>query len=127
MAQMFRSLQTSNRGGNLVLQSDMNVLHNSAEYGSSLQYQQSQSSAESTMSRYGSGKQQDQGRSNGSKVETRLCRDTGLQHPYDKENDYLSRFPEGFRGCFNCGKTDHFRTGDCQLAQSGKFDKKKFF
>ena len=127
MSKMLRSLQTGNRGENLFLQSDRNVPHNSIEYGSSLQFQQSQSSAEFTMSKYDNGKQQYQGRNNGTKVETRLCRDTGLQHPYDKENDYLSRFPEGFRGCFNCGKTDHFRTGDCQLAQSGKFDKKKFF
>ena len=112
---MFRSLQTGNRGGNLILQSEMNVPHKLAVYGSALQYQQSQSSAESTMSRYSSNKHQDQGRYNGSKVETRLCRDTGLQHPYDKENDYLSRFPEGLKGCFHCGKTDHFRTGDCQL------------
>ena len=84
------------------------------------------------MSQYNNAQPQDQRRNYGagiyeSKVETRLCQSTGLQHLYNKDNDYLSRYPVGFKGCFNCGKTDHFRTGDCQLTQSGKFDKKKFF
>ena len=41
MAKIFCSLQINNRGGNLVIQSDIDVPHNSGEYGSSLQYQQS--------------------------------------------------------------------------------------
>ena len=39
MAKMYRSLQTNNRGGNLNLQGDYDVSHNSGEYGYSLQYQ----------------------------------------------------------------------------------------
>ena len=33
----------------------------------------------------------------------------------------------GFRGCYNCGGTDHFSTRDCPAAQSGNFNKRKFF
>ena len=83
MATMFRSIQTNNRGVNMNLQGDYDAPHNSGEYGSSLQYQQSQSSAESTMSRYSNAQPQDQRTNYGagisdSKVETRLCQSTGL-------------------------------------------------
>ena len=59
-------------------------------------------------------------------METKLCEKAGQQHPYDKQNDYLSRFPLEFRECFNCGSTDHFSTRDYQLAQSGNFNKRNF-
>ena len=33
-------------------------------------------------------------------VETRKHSGTSLQHPYDKEQDFLSRFLVGFNGCY---------------------------
>ena len=132
MTKMFRSLQSNNRDRNLNLQGGNYAPHNSEEYGSALQYQQSQSSAESTMSWYSNIKPSIQERNSGMgkyeiKVETRLCQSTSNQHPYDRKNDYLSKLPVDFKGCFNCEKTNHFRTGDCRLAQADNFDKKKFF
>ena len=126
MTKMFNSLQSSHTRGSMNFQSGVNFPHNSTDYGSNLQYQQSQSSAESTIRRYNDDRVPNQYRS-GSKVETRLCQSTGKQHPYDRENNYISRFPLDFKGCFNCGKSDHFNTRDCPLAQSGDFDKKTFF
>ena len=61
------------------------------------------------------------------KVKTRLYPDTGIPHPYDESRDFLSRFPLGFRGCYYCGNTDHFRTRDCPAAKNGNFNKMQFF
>ena len=47
---------------------------------------------------------------------------SGLQHPYDKERDFLSRFPVGFEGCYNCGQKDHRNTRDCTKAKNGNVD-----
>lgn len=47
--------------------------------------------------------------------------------PVREGNDYLSRFPLGFRGCYNCGENAHYSTRDCPLARSGDFNKQKFF
>ena len=79
------------------------------------------------MSRYNNNTGTNFNNQNSIKVETRLCTQTGQQHLYDKQNDYLSRFPLGFRGCFNYGATDYFSTQDCTQAQSGNFNKKRFF
>ena len=40
---------------------------------------------------------------NPNNVETLKHPGTGIQYPYDKERDFLSRFPVGFNGCYNCG------------------------
>jgi len=60
-------------------------------------------------------------------IETKLCRDTGLQHPYNREKDDLSKYPMGFRGCFACGKEDHRSGHECPLSGTSQFDKKTFF
>ena len=60
-------------------------------------------------------------------VKTRPHPDTGIPHPYDESRDFLSRFPLGFRGCYYCGNTDHFRTRDCPAAKNGNFNKMQFF
>ena len=52
---------------------------------------------------------------------------TGLDHPYDIEFDFTSRFPIGFRGCFVCGATDHFGTSKCPVGIKGKVEKRLFF
>lgn len=66
-------------------------------------------------------------KSRDTKIETKLHLDTGLQHPHDSTVDFLSCFPHGFQGCYNCGKTDHNNTRDCELACGGNFNKKQFF
>ena len=39
----------------------------------------------------------------------------------------MSRFPLGFKGCYNCGGTDHFSTREFPPAMNGKFNKSEFF
>ena len=46
-------------------------------------------------------------------IEKRKNSGTGLQHPYDKEWDFLRRFLVGINGCYNCGQKDHRNTRDC--------------
>ena len=75
---------------------------NNSSHGKNF-YQQGPSKAENTLQRYNGGEQVP----NPHDVETRKHTGTGLQHPYDKERDFLSRFPVGFNGCYNCGQTDH--------------------
>ena len=60
-------------------------------------------------------------------VETRTHPSTGLQHPYDNERNFLSRFPIGFDGCYNYEKRDHRNTRDYLKAINGQIDKQKFF
>ena len=60
-------------------------------------------------------------------IPTWLYPSTGLQHSYDKDRNFLSQFPLGFEGCFNCGQTDHRNTRDCALAKRGSFNKKVFY
>ena len=52
---------------------------------------------------------------------------TCLDHPYDIEYDYTSRFPISFRGCFVCGATDYFGTNKCPVEIKGKVEKRLFF
>ena len=125
MTKIFNNLQSNTRGRNLNFQAGGASSCNLAEYRSSFQYQQSESLAESTMSQYSHDRIPSQDRIN-SKVETQLCQRTGKQYPYDRDNNYVSIFPVGFRGWYKYGKTDHFSTRDCPLAQSGDFNKRKF-
>ena len=60
-------------------------------------------------------------------VETRRHPESGLQHPFDPANNFLSRFPVDFKGCFNCGQTDHWQIKSCPAANNGKFNKTMFF
>ena len=76
------------------------------------------------MSKYGSDRNsQSNNRSGTNSVETRIHPTTGKTHPYEKLCDFISRFPVGFRGCYNYGKEDHFSTKDCPLVHAGTFDK----
>ena len=81
-----------------------------------LQYQQGQSPAESTIRRYSSNPGNNFSDTSGIKLVTKLCEKIGQHYPYDKENDYLSQFPVGFRGCYNYGSTDHYNPQDCPAA-----------
>ena len=86
-------------------------------------FQQHQSLAEGTLTKY-------KGAPNDAQkvqVKTKLHPETCQQHPYTESPYYLSDYPVGFRGCFNCGKTDHWRTANCPLKQAGIFDKTRFF
>ena len=131
MSKLLRSLHPSHsRSSNMFFGSNReHPLDDSRteDNGQMLQYQNGQSPAESTIRRYSSNMANNFDDKNEAKVPTKLCEKTGLQHPYDKETNYISRFPVGFRGCFNCGATDHFSTRDCPAAQSGNFNKRKFF
>ena len=60
-------------------------------------------------------------------VETRKYPETGLQHPFNKDSNFLSRFHVNFRGCYNYGQTDHFSTKMCPAAARGDFDRQTFF
>ena len=51
----------------------------------------------------------------------------GVEHPYDPEWDFTSEFPVGFRGCFICGKADHFSKADCPIGIGDKSVRQKFF
>ena len=54
-------------------------------------------------------------------VEIRIVQ--GTQYPFHKPSQHLSKYPVGFRGCYNCGQSDHFRTSDCKK----EFNKMAFF
>ena len=78
---------------------------------SSLAYQQDGSIAEKATSQYSQCGIQTRGGqplqnhlqygSAGNTVETKNHPETGLQYPFDKEHNFLSRFPVDFKGCFN--------------------------
>ena len=122
---LFREMQASRqRGINLETIGIQNS--DSGNIGSSYAYQQSPSIAEQTIRQNTPGYAPTHS-NNQLKVETRTHPQSGLQHPFDKDNNFLSRFPVDFRGCFNCGKTNHFTTKFCPAANSGDFDKTTFF
>ena len=58
-------------------------------------------------------------------METRTV--NGVEHPYDPEWDFTSEFPVGFRGCFICGKDDHFSKADCPIGIGDRSIRQKFF
>ena len=45
-------------------------------------------------------------------IKTKKKHDTGKEHPYDAEYDFVSQFPLRFKGCFICGATNRFLTAD---------------
>ena len=54
-------------------------------------------------------------------------RTISLDHPFNIEYDFTSRFPIGFRGSFVCGATDHFGTHKCPIGIKGKEGNRLFF
>ena len=128
MATMFRSMNPNTQRGTTMQYSDDNAhgYHNDHARGVAY-FQNSASLAETTLARYNEPTNSNPTTRFNADVETRLHPETGLQHPYNKSDDFLSRFPLGFRGCYNCGQTDHRSTKECPLAQRGIFDKKTFF
>ena len=72
---------------------------------------QSESLAEQTMSRYS-----DQSKPpNPNNLPTRLGKN-GNPHPFRNDDpDYLSQYPLGFRGCYQCGSSDHTNRRDCPM------------
>ena len=68
-----------------------------------------QSQAETTLSKYGGGGAS----TNALEVATRVGAD-GKQYPYNPDDPgYLSKFPVGWRGCYKCGKEDHWKREFC--------------
>ena len=132
MTTLLRNLNTTqNRGLDLATHVNHGQQQHNPSHGQK-NYQQGPSQAENTLQRYNGGGQDNNvgnnfGNNNFHNVETRTHPGTGLQHPYDKERDFLSRFPLGFEGCYNCGQKDHRNTRDCTMAKNGNFDKTHFF
>ena len=129
MTALLRSMnKTQNRGLNFYAGTDGTGNHGNMARGQNY-FSHSPSLAETTMSRYNSGTGSGTSNNDSSRpqVVTRTHPSTGLQHPYDKDRNYLSQFPVTFKGCFHCGDTNHSRTKDCPSAQAGTFDKTKFF
>ena len=60
-------------------------------------------------------------------IPTKKNNATGLDHPYDAEYNFTSRFPVGFRGCFICGEMDHFSKMDCKKGINTKEEILLFF
>ena len=105
---------TRNCGTSLGVQGDNGSENNSSSqtanfsdnHGYNLAYQYGQSVAEQTLQCYGSGYSHNTPRQNEAKIKTKTHSTTGLQYPFDNERNFLSRFPLGFWGCYNCGKKD---------------------
>ena len=75
-------------------------------------HQPNSSQAETTMNRY---KGNSSPPPNPHNLPTRIHPTTGLPHPYNPNSpDYLSRYPLGFMGCFNCGELDHRSSRECK-------------
>ena len=57
----------------------------------------------------------------------RKNRTTCLDHSYDIEYNFTSRFSVGFRGSFICGATNHFERRSCPVGINSKEEIKKMF
>ena len=64
--------------------------------------------------------------SNHPDVEIRKGAD-GKSYPFHIPTQFLSTFPVGFRGCYVCGSTDHWKREDCEKSKSGQFHRQTFF
>ena len=96
MTVLLRSLNTAKNRG-LALATNINENSNRGQH----YYQHSPSLAETTISRYSGGGNNNGDTGNSScmvsnNIETRTHPDTGLQHSYDKSRDFISQFPIGF-------------------------------
>ena len=57
----------------------------------------------------------------------RKNRTTCLDHSYDIEYNFTSRFSVSFRGSFICGATNHFERRSCPVGINSKEEIKKYF
>ena len=108
MKALLREMQSSRQCGTNLETSGIQY-SDSRTNGSSYSYQQSPSIAEQTIRQNTPGSSSEHS-NNQHMVETKTDPRSGLQHPFDKDINFLSQFPVGFRGCFNCEKSNHFST-----------------
>ena len=119
---MSKMMQGMHRGQQYNFQSQCNDGYGDEAYAQSF-FQNSTSLAESTISKHSGGIQA----ATDPNIETRIHPKTGKHHPFYRAGNYISDYPLGFRGCFNCGENDHWKTSRCPLALSGNFNKNRFF
>ena len=126
---MLRGLNNSTTRGQSLHTSTLSDTNDDVTRHGQSYFQQRASLAETTIARYNNNDTNvnPNYKNKETKIETRLHPETGMQHPFDSSAIFLSRFPIGFQGCFNCGKTDHNCTRDCESAREGNFNKKNFF
>ena len=87
------------------------------QHGQLFLYQR-QSPAEQTLARYKSPSSSNQPH-NPHNLPTRKGSDN-LLYPYRLDDpNYTSKYPLGFRGCFKCGRDDHFNLRDCPQRDVG--------
>ena len=84
--------------------------------GSAVQYQRQSSLAEEVL----------QARKGSITLHTKKNSTTGLDHPYDMEYNFTSRFTVSFRGCFICGATYYFSRVDYSVEINNK-EERRFF
>ena len=96
MTSLLHSMNTTqNRGINLYSGNNAGDAHQNSSR-SDIYFSPGPSLAEKILSRYNGG-------DNGwNKVPTKIHPSSGLEHPYDQENNLLSRFPITFQDCLNC-------------------------
>ena len=79
-------------------------------------YYSNQSQAELTLSRYGNGGSANHQQTTRQPSLPTKRGDDGNMYPYNPEDpEYLSHFPIGFKGCFKCGKADHWSRKFCPV------------
>jgi hypothetical protein len=76
---------------------------------------QSDSQAEQTLKKY---QAPEIGVGNKPKQQTSFNPGTQQHHPIDPVSGYVSKFPVGFRGCYNCGKEGHYNRNDCGVVKT---------
>ena len=130
MHPLLRSMNTSHNRGSSLNMSGISENGGEDEAHGNLYFQQGSLLPESTIQRYNrnddSSDSQQQINLNNNQAVTRKHPTKGLQHHYDQERSFLSRFLLGFKRCYNCGDPTHFRTQDCPSANSVNFDKMIF-
>jgi len=89
------------------------------EARSQVYFQRSMSQAETTIQQYKDGP--------APSIPTKTDSKTGIEYPFDESNNYVSRFPVGFRGCYMCGSQDHFKRTDCPEGNTQDRAKRKLF
>jgi hypothetical protein len=86
---------------------------------SQVYFQRSMSQAETTIQQYKNGP--------APTIPTKTDSKTGIEYPFDESNNYVSRFPVGFQGCYMCGSQDHFKRTDCPDGNTQDRAKRKLF
>ena len=86
-------------------------------------FQRNQYHAEKTMQRQNPDDGYDKDRKHSqSEVPRKLNPSTNQLHPWNEDQNYLSRFPLSFCGCFVCGGTNHRGSCDFPLAKNWGYD-----